>query len=495
MVRDGQRLLVRGAKPRRLGSLFIPLRRAYLITMPAILLAGTILCWALENDFAMITGALVLSGISFYLFFDLLGRRGPLRVTTIFAATLGLAYGLGTVNTWYTLPRADETLGDFLRINNVYLAHAMGAVLASIALMIYFGELVEKPIFGEDFDLKFNNRFVLFITLGTIVLGASFAHGSTGFMGASVTEVGGGSGGHLGYLASLSEWLSGSLLAMAVCVSLNIKGKFLRYYTRILSVLLFCMVFPLGRRQMIYAVVLALVGLRLGRYKVPFSPLKKIILLGGLATLIYVATLGFFYLRVAGYGMLRPTLVQRLQGAVKLFQDRDYSDIKKEFSANVEQRTFILGFLGELEGYTETMEGAHGEDLSKNAQLAIPSLLFGEKDLFFTEEGLANEVFGSSFGDRANSILTTGAVDFGVWGILFYPLIISAMLRIFFEVVGEYLPVFASCFIILASLNAVLEPEIATTAYFLIIRNGIIFGSVVWFVISLPEFRVRNVGL
>jgi hypothetical protein len=491
--RLGRRVLLRDPKPRRLGSLFIPLRQAYVLTMPAILLGAAIFCWALGDDFALITGALVLTGVALFLFFDLLGRRGPLRLSTVFAGTLGLAYGLGTANTWFTLPRSDETLGDFMHIDNTYLAHAMAAVLVSTALMIYVGELVEKPIFGEDFELVFNYRSILLLTLGTAVLGASFLHGSTGFMGAAADA--GPDLGHLGYLASLSEWLSGSLLAMAVCIALNVKGRFVRNYARILSVVLFLMVFPLGRRQLIYAVVLALVGLRLGRYKIPFSPLKKIVLLAALTGVIYMATLGFFFLRVAGYGLVRPTLLQRVEAAIKLFQDRDYSDIKKQFSQNVEQRTFILGFLGKLEGYTETMEGAHGEDLLENAQLAVPSLLYGGKDIFFTEEQLANRVFGSTFGDEANSILTTGAVDFGFWGILFYPLVIIAMLRIFLEIVAEYLPVFVSCFIIIASLNTMLEPEIATTSFFLIIRNGIIFGSVIWFVMSLPEFRIKNVGV
>ncbi len=490
-----RRVLLRDPKPRRLGSLFIPLRRAYVITMPAILMGAAIFCWALGDDFAMITGALVLTAVAFYLFFDLLGRRAPLRVSTILAATLGLAYGLGTANTWFTLPRANETLGDFMHIDNTHLAHAMAAVLLSNALLVYLGEVIEKPIFGEEFILLFNYRSITFVTLGTLVLGASFAHGSTGFMGGTVGDITSGDAGHVGYLASLSEWLSGSLLAMAVCIALNVKGRLARNYARILCVLLFLMVFPLGRRQMIYAVVLALVGLRLGRYKVPFSPLKKIVLLAVLGGIIYVATLGFFFLRVAGYSMLRPTLLQRVEGAIKLFEDHDLSDVKKQFSQNVEERTFILGWLGELEGYTETMEGAHGRDLIDNAKLAIPSVLYGEKDIFFTEENLANEVFGSNFGDRANSILTTGAVDFGFWGILVYPLLIVGMIRIFFEVIAQYLPVFVSCFIIIASLNTTLEPEIATTAFFLIFRNAIVFGSVVWFVMSLPEFRINNMDI
>ncbi len=494
LVQQGGRVLIRGMKPRRFGSLFIPRRRSYLITMPTILFGTAIFCWATGTDFALITGGIVLSSVSLYLTFDLLGRRAPLRVSTIFAITLGLAYGLGSVNTWFTLPRSDASLGDFLHISNADLAYGMASVLTSVALLTGLGELYETPLFGEDFELKFNNRSVVFITLGTIVLVGSFAHGTLSFMGASA-ETEGNDIGRLGIVASLAEWLSGSLLALAVCVALNVKSHFTRNYARILSVLLFLMVFPLGRRVMIYSIVLTLVGLRLGRYKIPFSPLKKVVLLGLLAALLYFATIGFFYLRIAGYGLLRPTLIQRVSAAFRLAKEKGYSEIKEQFSQNVQKRTFVLGFLSQLEGYSQTMPTAHGEDAQKQAQLALPSLLYSGKDLFFSEESLANAVFGSSYIDEANSILTAGAVDFGVWGVLIYPLLVVIVIRTFFEFVAESLPVFASCFIILSSLSNILEAENTVTSYLVGIRNGILFGAVVWAIMALPEFRVRNVDL
>ncbi len=57
------------------------------------------------------------------------------------------------------------------------------------------------------------------------------------------------------------------------------------------------------------------------------------------------------------------------------------------------------------------------------------------------------------------------------------------------------MPVFASCFIVLGAFADILQPENTLTAYFVIVRNGIFFGGAVWFIMSLPEFRVKNVGL
>lgn len=494
LVQQGHRLLVQDSKPRRLGSLFIPLRRSYLLIMPSILFASALFCWTLGTDLSLIVGAMILGGISLYLLFDLLGRRAPLRVSTLLVITLGLAYGLGSANTWFTLPRSDEALGEFLGINTPSLAYGIASVLVTSALLLGLGELFEKPLFGEDFELKFNNRSLVLLTLGTAALAGSFLHGSTGFMGETAAQ-GPDDYGRISVLGSLSAWLSGPLLALSVCVSLNLKSRFGRIYSAVLAVAIFAMIFPLGRRVLIYAIVLAFIGLRLGRYKIPWSPLKKTIVLTLLACFLYIATIGFFYLRLAGYGQVRLTLLQRVGAAIKLAEEKSYSDIKEQFSSNVQQRTFILGFLSQVEAYAATMETGHGTDLAGQFQLALPSIFFPSKDVFFQEEGYANQLFGSNYLDEANSILTAGAVDFGIWGVLAYPIFIVIMVRIFFEVVSHSLPVFVSCFIILGSCSTLLEPENTLTPYFLILRNGLLFGFFVWFVMALPEFKIKNVGL
>ncbi len=493
LERQGGRTLVQLLRPRRFGSVFPTLRRSYLFVLPSILVAAALPCWALGTDLSFVTGALVLGLVACYLLFDLLGRRAPLRVSTVFAITLGLAYGLGTANTWFTLPRGDETLGDFLHISTPDLAYAVASILISVALLIGLGELYERPIFGEEFSLKFNNRAIVFLTLGTLVLAGSFARGSTGFQGAVAGEE--GDIGHLGIVASLAQWLSGPLLALGLCVAVNIEDRFTRNYARLLSALIFLMILPLGRRIIIYSIVLALIGLRLGRFRVPYSPFKKVVLLAVLSGVVYFATIGFFFLRVAGYGLLRPTLLQRLSAASRLFEDKDYSEIKKQFSENVQRRTFILGFIAQVEAYARDLPTAHGTDFAKQFQLALPSVLYGGKDLFFTEEQLTNEVFGSNYIDEANSIYSAGAVDFGLWGVLFYPILAVVFFRAAFEVISEVMPVFASCFIVLGAFADILQPENTLTAYFVIVRNGIFFGGAVWFIMSLPEFRVKNVGL
>lgn len=491
LVQDRGRILIQNARRRRLGSLFVPVRRSYLLIMPGILVAGALVCWALLTNTALILGAFLLAGVALYLVFDLLGRTAPLRLSTILAFTLGLGYGLGTLNTWFTLPRSGETLGEFMHISTADLTQAMGGILLSTALMLTIGELYEKPIFGEDFVLDFNNRAVVLVTLGTLFRLATFATGAVGGFSAQT----GTASGHIGVLSFISTDLQSPLFALALCMAFNMRGRFTRWYMAALTMVLFLMAFPGGRRSMIYSIVLGIIGLRIGRYRPAFSPLKKVIAVGVLGVLLYVASIGFFYFRVAGFALIHPSFSQRAHAVVTLVKNKSYSELKEQFAANVEQRTFILGFLGELVGYTDVMPGAHGEDMASQFELALPSVLYPGKNVYFTEELLSNDLFGAHYIDEANSVFTTGAVDFGLWGMFFYPLFFIFLLRYFIEFCGEVMPAFAACFVILLAISGLLEPEVNVTSYFISIREGLIVGMLVWFIMRLPEFRVRNANL
>ena len=455
------------------------------------LLGFGFLCVGLQTNASLIIGGFAASIVSVYLTFDILARSAPLRLSAVLAFTLGLGYGLGTLNTWFTLPRAGETLGEFLGENTPDLSLAMGGLLIAMALLLAIGELYEKPLFGEEFRLHFNNRAILLITVGSIFRIGLTAAGASGGFG-SQSDL---TGGHVSVLSLLAGDLQNPLFAFALCAALNARGRFTRWYLWIVTALLFLTAFPLGRRAIIYSVLLGFLALRFGDFKVAFSPLKKIILSVLLVGFLYIATIGFFYFRVAGYSLVNPSLSQRVTAVISLIETQKYSDIKEKFSQNVERRTFIIGFLSELIGYTEVMPGGHGNDLLSEFELSIPSVFYPQKDVYYTEEQYASSLFGAEYGDQANSVLTTGTVDFGFWGLLIYPLLTVFMFRYFLELCGTYMPPFAACFVIFLVLGTILEPEVDVTAYFISIREGIIIGILVSLFQRLPDFRIRNVNV
>ena len=476
------------ARPfRRLGSDFASTRRTYLLYLPVVLLVGTIGCWAVPGDTSLILGALLASALGAYLLFDLIFLESPIRISHIFAMTLALGYGLGSANTWLTVPRDKQTLGEFFHKDPVLLGHTMGSVLLVLAVLLIVGEGMEKPVFGREFRIPFDERTTTFITVGVLVDLVAYATGALNFMGA-----GAGVGGELGIFPSFAEWLISTLFAVSLCAALNSPRRGERIYLGLLTLIQFFLQVPLGRRVLIYTVLLALITLRLGNFRFNWSWTRKLITGSLLAIILYICTVAFFYMRLAGNGRRGLPLAERVSLAIDLFQTKSYQEVNKSFSANVQTRTFILGYLSELESLSTQFPTGYGRDMVMGFKKAIPSVIYPSKDRFAAEEGLDNELFNTTYIDEANSVLTGGATDFGLIGMIVYPLLFTLMLRVFFEYVQDYQPVFVTTFIFLSALGTLLEPELSLTQLFIVLRNGLLFGSVIWLFIILPKFSMRR---
>jgi hypothetical protein len=476
-------------RPRRLGSLMSLPRLLYLLYLPLLMLTAGLACWVVETDFMLMVGAVTLGSVAAYLFFGLTIRLEPLRVSNLLVATLGLGYGLGAAIPWFTLDRSGVGLGEFLHKDPVALTHTMGSVLVSMAVLLAVGEYAEKPLFGDEFELRFPPQAVFFITFGVAIIGVAYLRGSLNFQGVSVGE-----GGHLSIFASFASWLVSALFGITFWAVLNVKGKALQRYLILLLLVQFVLVIPLGRRVMIYTVLVSILAMRLGRYRLNWSWPKRIIVGLVLAGLLYVTSIAFFYMRIAGYsaGKVHLSLPARISLAITYFESKDFSTVQESFSKNVKGRSFILGYLAELEDYSLHFTPGYGRDMQGQVLMAVPSAIYPSKDLTFGEEALDNELFGSTYFDEANSIFTAGATDFGLLGIIAYPLLLCWVFRSFFEVIGQSLPTFVATFIILAGINGLLQPETGITSYIIDMRNSLLFGAVVWFFIALPAFRLRK---
>ena len=275
-------------------------------------------------------------------------------------------------------------------------------------------------------------------------------------------------------------------------MALNAETPAKRWYLYALTGFLFLLDFPNGRRAMIYGIILMVIAARLGRFRLRISFFTKITLTVLLGGFLYISTLGFYYFRVAGYSEINPTLSQRVTGVVALIKDKKGAEVTKQFSSNVQKRTFILSFVGELVGYSDAYPTGHGADLVSQFEQAIPSVLFAGKNVYFTEEGLANILFGSYYSDEPNSVFSAGLIDFGVLGLLVYPLFFIFLLRYFIEFASEFIPPFAACFVVLLMLATVLEPEQDVAAYFLVVREGLLTGGAVWILMTMPSIQMTG---
>jgi hypothetical protein len=458
-----------------------------MIYLPVVLLVGTIGCWAAPGDTALILGALLAGAVGLFMLVSLIFYDTPIRISHVLALTLALGYGLGSANSWFTIPRDKETLGEFLHKDPALLGHTMGSILLVLAILLAAGEAFELPVFGREFRIPFDERTTTFISFGVLVDLVAFATGALSYMGA-----GAGAGGELGIFPSFGAWLINTLFAVSLSATLNAKKRGERIYLALLTGVQFFLQIPLGRRILIYTFILALITVRLGGYRFNWSWTRRIVVAAILGSILYASTIAFFYLRVAGFSHKGLTLTGRVAAAIDMFASGNHEEVNKSFSENVQRRTFILGFVSELESLSTQFTPGYGRDLVMGFKKAIPSVIYPGKDRFAQEEGLDNELFNTTYIDEANSVLSGGATDFGLLGMIGYPILFTIMLRAFFEYVQNYQPVFVTTFIYLSALGTLLEPELSLTDYFIVLRNGLLFGTVVWIFIILPKFALRR---
>jgi hypothetical protein len=476
---------------RRLGEDFAPPRAFYVIHIPAILAVTSLAAWVASNELAMVAAAAVASIVAIYMLWDWLLREGPTRFSTLLALTLLLGYGLGAVNTWITLPRGGLSLAKFIGADEGVLARGMAGVLLSAVPLCCLGELYERPLFGKEFRLPLDQRTYTLIYLGTLAIILGFFTHSLGFGGGAH-----GKGEQQGVAAMLLAWVFPPLTAITAAVFMGSQKGVNKLLAGICTLLLCVLVMAVGRRVIIYTAMEILFALRLTGYRLKGSFVKKVFLIAALLFFVFVGVTVLMILRLAGnqssQGLTTP-LDQRIQIAMTWVRDGTaLSRAMEANQSNVQKRTFVLGFFADvLEGSSQRTP-ALGRDLVGLTSTAVPRVFNPNKDLTFGEEDLDDELFGLTYRDAANSVLTNGATDFGLVGILVYPLALVWLMRCSVEVLAKILPSLPISIIALSVIFLLLQTEITITSYLVTIRNEILFAMVLLIFSWLPGIRLRR---
>ena len=474
----------------RLGEDFAPPRALYVIHIPAILAITALGTWIASNEMAMVFAAAVAALVAIYMLWDWLLREAPTRFCTILAIALLLGYGLGAVNTWFTLPRGGLSLAQFLGSDEGVLARGMAGVLISAAPLCFLGELYERPLFGREFRLPLDQRTYSFVVLGTLAIAAGFFTHQLGYSG-----VQGSFGEQQSIAAALLSWLFSPLTALTISIFLVTKGRFAKLITGVCMLVLCAFLMVLGRRTLLYTVMESLFALRLTGYRFGGSVAKKAMLLAVLGCFVALGVTVFMLIRLAGFQNPHAniSLEQRVQIAMSWVEDGSALNRATEANReNAQKRTFVLGFFADvLEGSARNTP-ALGQDIASYTSMAIPRILNPDKDLALGEETIADDLFGLTYSDAANSVLTTGATDFGLLGVIAYPLLLVLLLRVCIEVFSNFLPALPISVIVLGSIFSLLQTETSMTAYLVTIRNEIIFSVLLLFYSRLPRFELRT---
>jgi hypothetical protein len=463
----------------------------YLIYLPILLMLGALVAAIAPSNAAFVFGAIVGGLVGLHMMFNLLFNDPPLRISHLLAMSLLVAYNLGAANSWLTVPRASLTISEAFAKDPVVLANGIAASMAACAVLIFAGELWEKPIFGREFRLDFDLRSLFFIVLTTAAILIAFAIGDIGFMGAAITA-----DEHVSAFGSLVTWLSAPCLAYSICATLNTKGAYRLVVGACALVQIIAMI-PTGRRNFAFALVLSLVVCRLGRFRLRLSFYGKAVLLMAGFALVAIASIAFLYLRFAGYEHKEATSFgARFQAAEQLFQTRSVSEMAQLLQANVSTRTFEVAYFADLVDASQSSRPLLGKGLVTSLQLQVPSAISEDKFGLerYEEEQLVDMQFGFTFQDEANTILTAGAADFGLLGVFVYPLVMVALMRAAVEVVQAYLPTYVAAIIAIGFVFLMLLAETPLAGYFTLLRNATVVTAIFYLFSLLPRLSAREAG-
>jgi hypothetical protein len=476
---------------RAFGSNYAPQSLTYLLHLPFVLGIFAAAVWILPTNGMFVLAALVGSLVCLYVLVDIVFRSAPLRLTTTYGMTVLLGYNVGSFNTWLTMKRGSLTLAESFARDPTSLGHGIAACMVTAAVLFVVGELFERPIFGREFYLSFQSGAFPLVVFTTLVVAAAYAMGKVGFMGVAVDEF-----GHIDPATQLIMWWFFPAYAYSVCAAFNTTGP-TRWVIRVLAVVQTIAMVPFGRRSFAFALMLALIGMRLGRYRLRLPVYKKVLIgIAGVA-LVTVASVSFLYLRVAGYelkGKGKIGIAARVGGVYELAHKKSPVEVLEMLGTDASTRTFMIAFFSDLLNASQHSTPLLGKDMLYQMQLAVPSVVSRNKLGIgsYGEEILANMRWGFSYTDEANSLLTAGAADFGFIGVLVYPLLLLFMLRVALEWLQSAVPTNLAVIIALAYVHQALATEDSPIGYFLEIRSTILVLIVLYAMARLPTFRLRS---
>jgi len=461
---------------------YLASKRLYIIVFPTVLLCAASLAGAFQTETVFGIASAIVSLIGAYAFGDLLFGRSVLGCAKVIAVGFALGYGLTSCNTWLNVRHQPGGLSAFVGLDQAALCGGIAAVAVSCASLFALGDFLEPAIPIGVVSLATTQQAKWFVITGFAAVMYAFLRGDLTYMGQTHN-----SEGRITILGTFAVWLIPPLFGITVAVVLVAKDRLQRLLFWALVFAEAVLTIPLGRRVFVYT-------LFIGGFVARFCPIlrkgilwKRILVVGlGLAGM-YVASIAFLYLRFAAYELdpqTQHTLRAQVSEAYHVSQTKDYAEVAAALRENTVERGFILGFLADLIDQSAHHRTGDGQDLFNQAIVEIPAAIWKGKSahLPISEEDLANLLFGTNFPDQANSIMTTGAVDFGIVGALVYPFIVVVLMAAFLGAMRTFATPLVAMVSLLSGVYLMLNTELDFSAYLAFFRNGLLFAGFVYLV-------------
>lgn len=468
------------------------------LAKPLFLSVAALLLLLFSGSAWLFAAAVVLaSGVALLDLSRLILRTDRIRLSFTLAVSILLGYGVGSAIYLISYRTIYATQFQYwapqrLLFNQEGLATALAASLLAAAVL-YVRAAVERPVHSNAILYSLASpRAERLVWLGVAVSLLALYAGDIGYMGAFVSDT-----GRVSPVGVLANLMVPPLVPYTLLLIADRRPLVKRLMLVAALILLVGITLLLGRRYLLYVLVLSAMALQMRGYR--FT--KRGLVVGAgffvVATLLLYFGFSFFMaLRFAAWELGRDaSLLELIRGALSQLSGTQARLVQERLAENTASRPFILSYLAGLMVIGSTRVPTFGAEFLYSLQMAIPSILMPGKvaSLPSTPEDLMHPLYGIPVFDGPNSVLVAGFGDFGFLGALVYPLGVVLLFGWFYKFVRAAVqdaPI--QVFVLFALLFQLLYIEQAFGAVFVTLRNLAIVIGAAWVLGRLPIPRLAR---
>ncbi len=461
------------------------------------LLVTAFLLMGFQGTLAIFFASAVAATCAGTIFYLLASGAFRVRLTWVLAGGLLFGYGAGTMNTMLSFAMSGEDGLAAMGIPKQYVAYAILLVLISCAALLAGGYL-EPPLLRDRHIITMGWKQERFLWAVAALVALAYAHGDLGFAGVAYTA----ETYRSSIFGTLVQGFPNISVSLATIGILQTRGR-RRIRFVVLAAFMLLAVFPMGRRAVLYCLALAaFAALRLSGWKLQLSAARKFLIAIVVVVLLALSSYGYMAVRVSLNSTQSAPDLENANGSLldvlpvaieNMFTNQ--RGVQGEIAQNMKSRTFVIGYLALLARGGDTPSPLWGEDFYHAIELITPDLFYSVLGFdkapvrqIGSEEELANEHFGLPVQDEANSILTAGIIDFGLPGVIAYPLLLCLGYRWVLHLLGLIVNAEGELFCILFTLWIFMLTENEINGYMASIRQMILSVSIWALLFSLPDF-------
>lgn len=419
------------------------------------------------------------------------------QFSRVLAVSILLGYAVGATVYLGYFQTTDATIHQYWQEYGLYysqqsLGLALAAVLGCSSLLYAMSAMeYRKPLVSCWVELSAPSAERI-VWLGLLLVVSALYTGEIGYMGPTTDP-----SGRITALGALAVLVTPPMVPYALAVALASGDRQLpkRYLLWMAPALFIGVTFVLGRRYLLYALVLSAMVVFARGYRLSVRHIGMMAVAGVIAAIaLYVGFKFFMALRLAGW-QLGPDVGLRelISTALLMLGSNESQEVEAQLSENVGTRTFILSYFASLVGGGSGQVPALGKELLYSVQMAVPSLLMPGKTagLPASPEELMHPLYGLPVFDGPNTIVVAGYDDFGFLGAALYPLGLAIFYVSFYAFVCRVTSSQSKrLFVLFALLFQLFYVEQSLTANFVVLRDLVVVLVLLSIISSVPMIRL-----